>query len=807
MFEVRSLKPETRSGMILLVVIVIVALLSLAGYAFMALMNSELNSARQRGRDIQVQYISQSGISLVESVATLSQNERQWAGGTFDNPTLFCAASIDGDLFHSDSSPRLTVVAPKLDNGRMAGIRYGLINESSKLNLAKVLEWETANPGDGVNALRRLPGMTVQIAESILDWIDADDQQRPGGAEAAWYAQQRLPYRPRNAVPVTLEEFLLVRGVTRQLMFGDDENFNFVPDSQEARMSQSSAGMFSSQTAVGTSATTASPGIPWCHLLTVVSAERDANPRGMARIDLNDANLSSLHAQLTQRINRDVADFIILYRQYGTEELANQAAATDSASETSPRGTRGAQVRASRRNARQSAAATTTDDAPGDVVSDVLPDDLPPPLDVGGVSIAPLPGELPGDMPDMNTMLPPDPSALALPEPPPPLTIDVPSSDPAPPLASQKASDFGIQASGGEPTQSQAQQDQASQGRRSNQDQTLQGRAGGRQSGSGRSSQGRGGARNALASRFSDYVDLQTPAKYRLETPLDIVGVTVVIPQQDASAQSSVPTPEIPVVPATTSSSTTIITSTITITSTISSTTLPTAAVPTEPAGIRLDSPLMVNASSLNSTLVTYLDETSTAASTTIVGRINLNEAPYEVVAGIPGLSQNAAQSIVSRREQQANGMRELYRQPTWLLAYNVVDLATLKKIWPHVTCGGDVLRGQVISFYEDIGTFSRVDVALDATVFPPRLIDSKDLTSHGIGFHDRVLFGNIPQQGQLGGAAGSTAPSLADRSTGGSLTDSFSGMAMPPMQQMPQQPFMQPTYGDIPPPLEISTQ
>ncbi|MCL2117356.1 MAG: type II secretion system protein GspK [Planctomycetaceae bacterium] len=590
-----TLHSHARTGMILLVVIVIIALLSLAGYAFMALMNSELDSARQRGRDIQVQYISQSGVALIESVATLSPTERQWAGGTYDNPSLFCAAAIDGNLFSTNHSPRLTVVAPKLDSGRMIGIRYGLVNESGKLHLGKVLEWETANPGDGVNALRKLPGMTAQIAESLLDWIDADDQQRPGGAEAAWYAQQRLPYQPRNAVPVTLEEFLLVRGVTRQLMFGDDENFNFVPDSQESRMAgygSSAAGTTGMQSTAGSSAVT--PGIPWCHLLTVISAERDANPRGAARIDLNDANLQFLHSQLTQRVGLEIADFVILYRQYGTEEL--NAPPPDTSSGTtgaSPRGGRGgvqggaqggAQGQTPRRGTRQTEPATTPDVAPGNgpnnaLASDVIPDAMAD----AGLPIIPLPGNspgntsrnMPGDLSDLSATTPA--------EPPPPLTIP----DDAPPTrgtqtrtrpaSGRQSADQPLadQPSSGQPStdppatsvpvtsSEQSSPASAPQGR---QERSPQGRPAAGQAGAGRQFQrqggGRFGSRNARESRFSQYVDLQTPAQYRLETPLDIVGATVVIPLQNASTQVAID-------PTTTM-------------------TVSTASASTEPAGIRL---------------------------------------------------------------------------------------------------------------------------------------------------------------------------------------------------------------------------
>lgn len=714
--EVRSPKPVPHSGMVLLVVVIIVALLSLAGYAFVALMNSELDATRQRGREMQMHYVTQSGVSLLESVATLSQFDRGWTGGTYDNPSLFCAAAMTDDWSAVQASARFTVVSPKIDGGRMSGIRYGLVNESAKLNLAKVLEWETANPGDGVNALRKLPGMSVQTAEAILDWIDADNNARAGGAEAAYYTQMRLPYKPRNAVPVTLEEFLLVRGVTRQLMFGDDENFNFVPDSQEARMAADTLPTSDGMTPPGNvfdtgaviSSDNATPAVPWVHLLTVVSAERDANPRGAARIDLNQANLEFLREQLAERVSPEAADFVVLYRQYGTPEL-NAATQTPDATNASATSSTAATSASSRRTRARGGRASvqSSPDPNGDIVPDTT-------IDMA-TSVAPL--DLPSGL--SGETLPNAMFAL-----PPPLAI--PDAAPAPPTVSTVASSQ---------TSSNASANTTS-------------RIGGT-------------SRNGRESRFSQYVDYRIPAKFRFETPLDVVNVAVEIPRQGTT--------------------------------------------------IKLESPLTVDSSSLNSTLPAYLDEVSTSPNTTVVGRININEATYEVMAGIPGLSQNKAQEIVNRRERSANGIRDMYRHPTWLLAFDVVDLGALKALWPHITCGGDVFRAQVIGFYEDIGTFSRVEIAVDATVYPPRRIDYKDLTSYGIGFHDRVLFGTISQQSSTPGAVGTTAPTLADRSVGGSLADynadygtgnSTSGFGMG-MSSDSQSSYVSPNYSDIAP-LEI---
>ena len=78
-----------------------------------------------------------------------------------------------------------------------------------------------------------LPGMSQSIADAILDWVDRDTTPRQFGAEASYYAGLGVPYGPRNAEPTSLEELLLVRDVTRDMLFGADENFNYQIDPGE----------------------------------------------------------------------------------------------------------------------------------------------------------------------------------------------------------------------------------------------------------------------------------------------------------------------------------------------------------------------------------------------------------------------------------------------------------------------------------------------------------------------------------------------------------------------------------------------
>lgn len=77
------------------------------------------------------------------------------------------------------------------------------------------------------------PFMTEDVADSILDWIDADEDSRPLGAEAGYY--QSLPYRyePRNAPVRSLAELELIAGVYPEDLRGEDWNLNGVLDPNE----------------------------------------------------------------------------------------------------------------------------------------------------------------------------------------------------------------------------------------------------------------------------------------------------------------------------------------------------------------------------------------------------------------------------------------------------------------------------------------------------------------------------------------------------------------------------------------------
>ncbi|MBN2022501.1 MAG: general secretion pathway protein GspK [Pirellulales bacterium] len=296
--ERRDAVPSRPRGFVLIVVLVVAAMLSLTAMSFVGLMSTENKAVHLRGEELEAQCLVGSAEASVQAMLDLSEDARQAAGGAYDNAAWFRGVLVLGEE-RSRHRGRFSVVSPRGPEDGSEGIRFGLADESARLNLAALPDWERRAPGAARAALMNLPGMTEAVADAILDWMDGDSSPRPFGAEADAYAGADVPYAPRNAVPGCVEELLLVKGVTRGRLFGADANHNYQIEPSEAPQGSSSDGP------------------PWATLVTLHGARRNVNPAGKPRVNLNDDDLAKVHRELAGRIDETWARFIILYRQYG----------------------------------------------------------------------------------------------------------------------------------------------------------------------------------------------------------------------------------------------------------------------------------------------------------------------------------------------------------------------------------------------------------------------------------------------------------------------------------------------------------
>ena len=92
-----------------------------------------------------------------------------------------------------------------------------LLSNSSKasINSTDRIIWEK------IFAFYGLEGQDLEeVIDAVLDWRDEDDSLRPNGAEDEYYQSLEPPYTPRNGPFQSIEEILLVRGVTEEMFHG-----------------------------------------------------------------------------------------------------------------------------------------------------------------------------------------------------------------------------------------------------------------------------------------------------------------------------------------------------------------------------------------------------------------------------------------------------------------------------------------------------------------------------------------------------------------------------------------------------------
>ena len=519
-------------GLVLVIVLVVVAVLSLSAYAFANLMLMQSESTQLLGRRIQARLLAASGVEALRVFLLQDLAMQTEAGGLYDNPATFQGITVLDEGIPEEVG-KYTILVPATDSaGGEAGVRYGLEDESARVNLNALLEIEKQAmeiqeatgglvpdevaevadeateglPSESMarDLLMALPGMTIEIADAILDWLDDDEESREFGAEVDYYSSLVPPYAPKNGPLETVEELLLVRGVTPQLLFGCDVNRNGMVDLDEMVL----AGQLGDLPQRG-----------WSAHLTLYSKEQNINMFGEPRIDLNNDDLQTLYDSLSLIFPEEWVKFIVAYRQSGPYE---------------------------------------------------------------------------GD---------------------------------------EEGSDD-----------------------------------------------------------FSGELDLNKRGETKFNQVLDLIGKKVQTRFQGAQED------------------------------------------------VVLNSPFQDNLASMALYMGDLMDNVTVVADTVIPGRISLSQAPPEILLGIPGMTEEIVEQILSERTPEPSLDDPDQQHETWLLTRGIVTLEEMRSLMPFVCGGGDVYRTQVVGYFEDGRASARIEVVLDATQLPPRLLLWRDISHLGRGYPLEML-------------------------------------------------------------------
>jgi type II secretory pathway component PulK len=289
-----------RGGFVIVAVLMVVTVLSLAAYQYSALMDAEVMAAERIRKSTEGKALADSGLHYAMAhLADPTALESVLAGNPFNNPNRFQSVMVkEGQS--ARSLGRFSLVSLDHSQGAITGsvpLKFGVTDETGKLNINALLALDSS--GRVLHdALMKLPNMTDEIAWSVVDWVDSNEEPSSGGAEDEYYMARQPAYKTKNAPLDSIEELLWVKGVTPSLLFGNDRNRNGRLDPGEDDGLGYTAG--------------------WAPFLTVYSRERNVDKDGNPRINLNGNDMNQLQTDLVNAVGQDLATFIVGYRLFGS---------------------------------------------------------------------------------------------------------------------------------------------------------------------------------------------------------------------------------------------------------------------------------------------------------------------------------------------------------------------------------------------------------------------------------------------------------------------------------------------------------
>ena len=201
---------QNRRGFAVIIVMVAVIVLSVMAGALAVFLKVESQLAQNGNDDEKLLWLGRAGVEracwiLANEPGGATSLKQIWAGGPGAGPET---------------------------NGPLAGISLNnfsvgdgtvslrLIEQESKINVngadSQLLQQVLTSMGVDANALSL-------VADSIQDWIDADDATRPAGAESDYYQGLVPPYYSKNAPIDDIEELQLIKGITPLMFKGGTE--------------------------------------------------------------------------------------------------------------------------------------------------------------------------------------------------------------------------------------------------------------------------------------------------------------------------------------------------------------------------------------------------------------------------------------------------------------------------------------------------------------------------------------------------------------------------------------------------------
>jgi general secretion pathway protein K len=202
-------------GIAMIIVMIVTLVLGILAGGFAYSMKVETRLAQNSDFEGDLEWLGRSGVELARYVLVHSLNlpaepwdsrNQKWAGGPMGTNEVLEMVSLENNQL----GPGVFSVKI-IDLERKVNIN--LINELSLPIFQQALNLAGADPAD-----------IASISDSLMDWLDIDENPHLSGSESADYVGDPnpgySPYTSKNGPIDDLAELLLLRGMTPEVFFG-----------------------------------------------------------------------------------------------------------------------------------------------------------------------------------------------------------------------------------------------------------------------------------------------------------------------------------------------------------------------------------------------------------------------------------------------------------------------------------------------------------------------------------------------------------------------------------------------------------
>jgi general secretion pathway protein K len=196
-----------KKGIALIMVLWVMAILSVMALEFSFAMRTEVNITKNDKEELQRYAMAEGGVQRAITELIYKHDPRLQQMRT----------TLNSEEIPPEQREWMADGRPYILSFDQGSCEIKIMSEAGKVNINIVSE----------SSLRKIIGQIGLegeagdvVVDSILDWIDPNDFYRVNGAENDYYLSLKEPYYCKNGNIDSIEELLLVRGVTPDLFYG-----------------------------------------------------------------------------------------------------------------------------------------------------------------------------------------------------------------------------------------------------------------------------------------------------------------------------------------------------------------------------------------------------------------------------------------------------------------------------------------------------------------------------------------------------------------------------------------------------------